>query len=120
MKANLDAVLSGIGAWAVSVSALLLVLTSLTHRLARPWILVLLVLIGLLAFAWLAARRGDLQPVRAALAYAASGAVVGAFSYALGRALASHSWGIVTLLGTVSVAIGSVSWYARRNNDGAV
>lgn len=114
MHSKLDKVLGVTGQSCLTVGALLLAFGAVSGPLERPWIAYGLLVLGALAYGWLATRQIAISTaVRAAVVYSVFGAVCGLFAYAIGRAVASESWGVLLLLLMISMLVAGFSFWLK-------
>jgi hypothetical protein len=115
---KLDRFLGSAGQILVTFGALMVAFGIVGHSLRRPMIANAIFSVGIAAFGVLAVRRQSVSPVRSILTYSVFGAATGAYAYAVGWSLATHSWRTLVALLLVSVAIGFISFrYAGRNEQ---
>jgi hypothetical protein len=115
---KLDRFLGSIGQILVTLGALGVAFRIVGQSLRRPMIAYAIFSVGIVAFGVLAVRRQSLSPGRSILTYSIFGAATGAYAYALGWSLATHSWRTLIALLLGSVAIGFISFrYAGRNEQ---
>ena len=121
MQSKLDSILRATGSCCLTLAMLLLAIGVVGRPLERPLIAYGLLGIGLLAYACLAMRGLNARSALGAVViYSAFGAASGTFAIAIGRAIASQSWGLVTVLVLISMLVAGVSfwWNARQRNVG--
>lgn len=121
MHSKFDSVLRTIGSCCLTLATLLVALGVVGRPLARPWIAYGLLGIGVLAYADLAMRGLKVwSAVRTVVVYSVFGALCGVLAYAVGRAVASEAWGLVTLLLLISMLVACLSfwWNARQSAVG--
>lgn len=114
MHSKVDNALSVTGQSCLTLGALLLAFGAVSGPSERPWIAYGLLVLGALAYGWLATQQTAISTtVRAAVSYSVFGAVCGLFAFAIGRAVASQSWGVLVLLLMISMLVAGFSFWLR-------